>query len=93
LRNRVIPLLVLLMALTATAGLNIAAAQDRDPPVDAGSLDQSDDKNPEVQPDPVGDIDSAAGNNTEAPVLSPDDEFKPSEDVSEDLSIPFPVDI
>jgi len=77
------------MALTAAPVPVAAAVQDSGQQQVAGSED--DGKTVQTQTDEAAK--SAEDNTTEEPLLSPSDEFKPSEDVSEDLSIPFPVDI
>ncbi len=64
---------------------------------DEGSIEKggeamtNDESKPKVEGKAEGRTESAEKKNK--PVLSADDEFKPSEEVSEDLSVAFPVDI
>jgi len=90
--NRVLSPLGLSAALALTLAVTpYAGAQDSKPPQKSEQVEPSDGSESE-QRAPSGEPSDTVGAE-QSPVFSPGDEFKPSEDVSEDLSIPFPVDI
>lgn len=69
-------------------------AVQKSPLSDAGEADKitvTDDAAPQDTVDPLAK--KSDENGADKPIFSANEEFKPSEQVSEDLSIPFPVDI
>jgi hypothetical protein len=72
-----LPLLVLL-------GVGSVWAQDSDPNVDA---DETEAAQPEAAEEDAADLDNESYADAE------DDDFRPSEDIPADQSIPFPTDI
>jgi len=78
----------LLLFIALTLPISTLAADEDKPRTQASSSEDSNTSSPEKKPEP-----KKAPSKTQSSKTKKSSRFKPSEEISEDYSVPFPVDI